>query len=81
MFQGKDRDELNHTEYLMRYCRAREYNFQLLLKEHGKFVTCQCGDLCKKINISKMGFLPVHKFVCINQNNKLYPGCKVSKDC
>ena len=48
--------------------------------EHGKYVTCQCGDLCKKINISKKGFLPVYKFVCINRCNKLYPGCKVYKD-
>ena len=48
--------------------------------EHGKFVTCQCGDLCKKVNISKKGFLPVYKFVCINRHNKLFPGCKYFED-
>ena len=48
--------------------------------EHGKFFKCQCGQLCKKINIKKKVMLPVHKFVCINQNNKLHPGCKVFKD-
>ena len=49
--------------------------------EHGKFVTCECGDLCKKVNVSKKGVLPVYKFVCINRHNKLYPGCKHFEDC
>ena len=48
--------------------------------EHGKYVTCDCGNLCKKINISKKGLLPIHKFVCINRSNKLSPGCKIWKD-
>ena len=33
MFEGKDREELSPTEYMMRYCRARGYNFQLLLND------------------------------------------------
>ena len=48
--------------------------------EHRQYVTCECGNLCKKINISKKGLLPVQKFVCINRSNKLHPGCKVWKD-
>ena len=48
--------------------------------KHGKFVKCECGDLCKRIIISKKGYLPVHKFVCINRFNKVYSGCQVFKD-
>ena len=48
--------------------------------EHGQYITCQCGDLCKKINVNKKGFLPVYKFVCVNRYNKLHPGCKVYKE-
>ena len=48
--------------------------------KHGKFVKCECGDLCKRIIISKKGYLPVHKFVCTNRFNKVYPDCQVFKD-
>ena len=48
--------------------------------EHGNFIKCECGQLCKKINIKQKGLLPVHKFVCVNRNNKLHPGCSVFKD-
>ena len=48
--------------------------------EHGKFVKCECGDLYKRIMISKMGYLPVNKFVRINRFNKVYSGCQVFKD-
>ena len=33
MFQNKDREELSPTEHMMRYCRAKNYNFQLLLND------------------------------------------------
>ena len=48
--------------------------------EHGVYMKCQCGQLCKKVNISRKGSLPVFKFVCINRNNKLHQGCNVYMD-
>ena len=48
--------------------------------EHEKYITCECGDLCKKVNISEKGLLPVFKFVCINRYNKVNPGCKIFLD-
>ena len=30
MFHKQERDDLSPTEYMMRYCRAKNYNFQLL---------------------------------------------------
>ena len=48
--------------------------------EHGQYVKCECGQLCKKINVSQKGLLPIYKFVCINRNNKLHPGCSVYND-
>ena len=48
--------------------------------EHGELVKCQCGILCKRINISSKGFLPVFKFICINQRNKYHHGCKFVQD-
>mgnify|MGYP000956825665 CR=1 FL=1 len=33
MFPNKDREDLSPTEYMMRYCRSRQYNFQLLLND------------------------------------------------
>ena len=33
MFNGKKRGELSATEYMMTYCRSRNYNFQLLLND------------------------------------------------
>ena len=48
--------------------------------EHKKYITCKCGILCKKINISAKGMLPIYKFVCINRNNKYHHGCKVMFD-
>ena len=33
MFHNQEKDELSPTEYMMRYCRARNYNFQLLLND------------------------------------------------
>ena len=29
--------------------------------EHGKFVTCECGQLCKKVNIKKYGLKPTDR--------------------
>ena len=48
--------------------------------EHEKYITCECGTLCKKVNISQKGFLPVFKFVCINRHNEVNPGCKTFLD-
>ena len=48
--------------------------------EHEKYITCECGRLCKKVNVSKEGLLPVFKFICIDRYNKMYPGCKVYID-
>lgn len=48
--------------------------------EHQTYLKCDCGILCKKINISKKGLLPVYKFVCVNKNNKYHQGCYVSKN-
>ena len=48
--------------------------------EHNCFVKCKCGQLCKKVNISRKGLLPVFKFVCINRNNKYHQGCNVFLD-
>ena len=31
MFENKEVDKLSSTEYMMRYCRLKNYNFQLLL--------------------------------------------------
>ena len=31
LFPNKDREDLSPSEYMMRYCRSRQYNFQLLL--------------------------------------------------
>ena len=45
--------------------------------EHRKFVKCDCGQLCKRVNTNKSGLSPSYKFVCINRSNKLHPGCKV----
>ena len=33
MFHNQEKDELNPTEYIVRYCWARNYNFQLLLHD------------------------------------------------
>ena len=33
MFPNQEKDDLSPTEYMMRYCRARNYNFQLLLND------------------------------------------------
>ena len=48
--------------------------------EHENYITCECGVLCKRINVSKEGFLPVHKFICVNRGNKYHKGCNFSKD-
>ena len=48
--------------------------------EHHKYQTCDCGILCKRINISKKAMMPVYKFVCVNRNNKFHPGCQVFRD-
>ena len=48
--------------------------------EHCQYITCKCGQLCKKIDISKNGLLPVFKFVCINNRNKYHQGCNVFFD-
>ena len=47
--------------------------------EHGKFVKCDCGQLCKRININKREHSPTYIFVCVNRYNKIHPGCKVRK--
>ena len=41
---------------------------------HESYVTCKCGVLCKKVDTSNDGFLPVYKFVCINRGNKYHKG-------
>ena len=33
MFDSKQEDDLSSTEYMMRYCRSKNYNFQLLLND------------------------------------------------
>ena len=33
MFENKEVDKLSSTEYMMRYCRSKNYNFQLLLND------------------------------------------------
>ena len=33
MFDNKQEDDLSSTEYMMRYCRSKNYNFQLLLND------------------------------------------------
>ena len=48
--------------------------------EHKRYMTCKCGKLCKKINVSKKGLLPVFKFVCINRTKKYHPGCDTFLD-
>ena len=48
--------------------------------EHKEYITCKCGQLCKKINISKKGLLPVFKFVCINNMNKYNQRCNIFLD-
>ena len=48
--------------------------------EHHTYQTCDCGNLCKKINISKKGMVPVFKFVCVNRHNKYHLGCHVFRD-
>ena len=48
--------------------------------EHQKYIRCECGTLCKKVNISQKGLSPVFKFICINRYNKVHPGCKVYID-
>ena len=48
--------------------------------EHQAYEICDCGILCKRINISKQGLVPVYKFVCVNRNNKYHPGCNVFRD-
>ena len=48
--------------------------------EHETYTMCECGVLCKRINISKEGFLPDYKFVCVNRGNKYHKGCKYWKD-
>ena len=48
--------------------------------EHHRYIKCECGTLCKKVNVSKKGLLPVFKFICINRYNKVHPGCKVYLD-
>ena len=48
--------------------------------EHEKYITCECGTLCKKVNVSHDSLLPVFKFVCINRYNKINPGCKAFLD-
>ena len=48
--------------------------------EHDSYTKCDCGNLCKKVNVSSDGTLPVHKFVCVNRGNKSYVGCKTYLD-
>ena len=48
--------------------------------DHESYVTCKCGVLCKKINISADGLLPIYKFVCINRGNKYHKGCNCYSD-
>ena len=48
--------------------------------EHEKYITCECGTLCKKVNINEKGLLSVFKFVCINRYNKVNPGCEIFLD-
>ena len=33
MFENKEVDKLSSTEYMMKYCRSKNYNFQLLLND------------------------------------------------
>ena len=33
MFNEKQSEDLSATEYMMRYCRSKNYNFQLLLND------------------------------------------------
>jgi len=66
-----------------RYCNSAEScNFFVWEHEleHDSYVTCKCGTLCKKINTSKDGFLPVYKYVCINRSNKYHKGCNFYSD-
>ena len=48
--------------------------------EHKMYELCECGILCKRINICQKGMEPVFKFVCVNRNNKYHPGCYVFRD-
>ena len=48
--------------------------------EHQTYQTCDCGILCKRINISKKGMVHVLKFACVNRNNKFHQGCHVFRD-
>ena len=48
--------------------------------EHKMYEICDCGILCKRINICQKGMEPVFKFVCVNRNNKYHPGCYVFRD-
>ena len=48
--------------------------------EHETYQKCECGRICKKVNISGEHLLPVFKYVCVNKGNKYHPGCKVFID-
>ena len=48
--------------------------------EHQKYITCECGTLCKKVNVIQKGLLPEFKFICIDRYNKVHPGGKVYID-
>ena len=43
--------------------------------EHMKYVTCKCGNLCKREKWKLNTGSPIINFVCINRNNGEHPGC------
>ncbi len=47
IFNNKQEEDLTSTEYMMRYCRSKNYNFQPLLPLKSNYfdkrVDCRCG--------------------------------------